>query len=97
MDLRSIEDPFTTLFYGHKIITNDADQQDGLLDTYNELLRYNIKTEKAKKKALESLEEKEHELSEFKETFEEKKSLINSYQSDIANKCGTIHKRDSNL
>lgn len=48
----------------------DDDDEDEHLDTYNKLFWEHIKLKKAKKKALESHEEKEKDLSMLKSTLE---------------------------
>lgn len=52
---------------------------------------------KLRKKALESLEVREHEISMLKTTLKEKKSLIRNDHSDLTNKCEIIQKRYSHF
>lgn len=56
-----------------------------------------IKSVKAKKKVLESLNENEREISALKKYLEEKKSSINGQHLDLTNKCEVMQKQYSDL
>lgn len=68
-----------------------------MLDSYNALLLKHIKSKKAKKKASESLNEKECEIYVLKKSSEEKRSSINCQQLDLNKRNNVIQKRYSNL
>lgn len=72
------------------VIEDEEDDQDELLDSYNGFLWVHIKSNKRRKKALESLEEKEKEFNLLKATLEKKKSFVSSDHSDFTKKCEMI-------
>lgn len=66
MELKSLKDPYITTSKSIRFMDEDYRDQDELVDTYKELLRNHIKSEKAPKKALESIDEEDKELSVYK-------------------------------
>lgn len=75
-----------------EVLIDNDDDKERLLDTFNELLFQHIKAKKAKKKALETLDEIQHEIRVLKATLKENKSLINNDQNGLINKCEVIQK-----
>lgn len=75
-----------------EVLIDNDDDKERLLDTFNELLFQHIKAKKDKKKALETLDEIQHEIRVLKATLKENKSLINNDQNGLINKCEVIQK-----
>lgn len=71
----NVTNPLSDAFDVQKVTIDDnEDEQDKLLDSYNALLLKHIKYKKDDRKAIQSLDEKEHEISSLKKTLEERMS-----------------------
>lgn len=87
MNLSTVIDPLTTTLNAQEEIVQDfEDEQDELLNFYNELIFEHIKSKKAKQISLEILNEKKCKISALKIILEEKTSLIDDDKNDLTKK-----------
>lgn len=93
MESKSTKDPSSTTLKSTRLAGPNDKEQEEVLETYNKLLRKKIKYEKACKKALDSLDKKDKELSALKVSLKKNKSFINQHQNDLSMKCEIIQKK----
>lgn len=87
MNLSTVIDPLTTTLNAQEEIVQDfEDEQDELLNFYNELIFEHIKSKKAKQISLEILNEKKCKINALKIILEEKTSSIDDDKNDLTKK-----------
>lgn len=87
MNLSTVVDPLTTTLNAQEEIVQDfEDEQDELLNFYNELIFEHIKSKKAKQISLEILNEKKCKINALKIILEEKTSSIDDDKNDLTKK-----------